>query len=255
MDYDPLFSDDYIGKTEIDIESRFFDPNWQALAEKPIETRPLSCDEYFDSQGFVSLWVDIFDKKDDLKRNNPVFIKPKPASEFEMRLIVWESEGLQNKDIYSSDVFYTLNLDEQSQSTDVHFNSFNGESSFHWRIKMPLVYDENGNFESGNLKGNVKNQSKEKILNVLAYDYDLFTKNDFIAQRSLNVTKLVKECDKYEIPVKLDKSYFEEWKKNDFMDDEVKEAISFEDEDSSKFWLNLKHGDNKVIINLLNFFL
>lgn len=148
MDYDPLFPDDFIGKTEIDIESRFFDPNWQSLREKPIETRPLYCDEYFDSQGYITLWVDIFDKKDDQKRNNPVFIKPKPPSVFEIRLIVWESEGLENKDIYSSDVFYTINIDDQSQSTDVHFNSWNGESSFHWRLVMPITFDENVNLES-----------------------------------------------------------------------------------------------------------
>jgi len=112
---------------------------------------------------------------------------------------------------------------------------------------MPVVYDENGNFDSDSKAAKNNSNSKEKILNILAYDYDLFTKNDFIAQHSLNITKLVKECDKYEVPIKFDKSYFEEWKKNDFMEDDVKESVSFEDEEGTKFWLNLKHGDNKVI--------
>ena len=40
-DYDMLFGDDLIGKTVIDLDDRFFNPNWQAIEEKPIETREL----------------------------------------------------------------------------------------------------------------------------------------------------------------------------------------------------------------------
>lgn len=40
-DYDLLFGDDLIGKTTIDLDDRFFNPKWQALDEKPIETREL----------------------------------------------------------------------------------------------------------------------------------------------------------------------------------------------------------------------
>ena len=40
-DYDPLFGDDLIGKTSIDLDDRFFSPDWQALAHKPVESRAL----------------------------------------------------------------------------------------------------------------------------------------------------------------------------------------------------------------------
>ena len=40
-DYDLLFGDDLIGKTVIDLDDRYFNPNWQAIDEKPIETREL----------------------------------------------------------------------------------------------------------------------------------------------------------------------------------------------------------------------
>jgi hypothetical protein len=38
-DYDSLFGDDLIGKTLVDLDDRFFSPDWQALEEKPIEQR------------------------------------------------------------------------------------------------------------------------------------------------------------------------------------------------------------------------
>lgn len=40
-DYDMLFGNDLIGKTTIDLDDRFFNPKWQAIEEKPIETREL----------------------------------------------------------------------------------------------------------------------------------------------------------------------------------------------------------------------
>ncbi len=40
-DYDLLFGDDLIGKTSVDLDDRFFNPKWQAIDEKPIETREL----------------------------------------------------------------------------------------------------------------------------------------------------------------------------------------------------------------------
>jgi hypothetical protein len=39
MDYDDIFSDDSIGITSIDLEDRFFSPEWQSIKNKPIEYR------------------------------------------------------------------------------------------------------------------------------------------------------------------------------------------------------------------------
>lgn len=38
-DYDDLFGDDLIGKTTIDLDDRFFCPEWQNIDNKPIEYR------------------------------------------------------------------------------------------------------------------------------------------------------------------------------------------------------------------------
>jgi len=40
-DYDMLFGDELIGKTSIDVDDRFFCPEWSALSEKPVEYREL----------------------------------------------------------------------------------------------------------------------------------------------------------------------------------------------------------------------
>jgi len=70
-DRDEISPDDFIGKTVIDLEDRWFDKRWQAigqvfqtpkyLAPKPVERRPLFIPTRSTSQGVVSMWVDIMD--------------------------------------------------------------------------------------------------------------------------------------------------------------------------------------------------
>ena len=40
-DYDMVFGDDFIGETIVDLEDRFFSPEWQSIRNKPIEYRQL----------------------------------------------------------------------------------------------------------------------------------------------------------------------------------------------------------------------
>jgi len=39
MDYDHIFGDESIGTTSLDLEDRFFSPEWQSIKNKPIEYR------------------------------------------------------------------------------------------------------------------------------------------------------------------------------------------------------------------------
>ena len=58
-DYDDLFGDDLIGKTAIDLDDRFFNGDWQAIEEKPIEYRQIYHESTSLSQGVVTCWLEI----------------------------------------------------------------------------------------------------------------------------------------------------------------------------------------------------
>ena len=58
-DYDDLFGDDLIGRTSIDLDDRFFNADWSALEEKPIEYRQIYHSSTKNSQGVVICWVEI----------------------------------------------------------------------------------------------------------------------------------------------------------------------------------------------------
>ena len=81
-DYNPIFKDELIGTTSIDLEDRYFNHDWQEMKFKPIETRPLIHPDLSGQQGNILLWVEIFDKKDSINMV-PWQITPEPVSKLE----------------------------------------------------------------------------------------------------------------------------------------------------------------------------
>jgi C2 domain len=59
MDYDDLFGDDLIGTTSVDLEDRYFLPEWRALHNKPVEYRQIYHPSSACSQGQLKMWVEI----------------------------------------------------------------------------------------------------------------------------------------------------------------------------------------------------
>ena len=57
-----LFGDDLIGRTIIDLDDRWFCPDWKSIEYKPIEHRELYHPSTALSQGVITCWVDIFEK-------------------------------------------------------------------------------------------------------------------------------------------------------------------------------------------------
>lgn len=59
MDYDDLFGDDLIGTTIVDLEDRYFLPEWRCISNKPVEYRQIFHPSSGVSQGVIKMWVEI----------------------------------------------------------------------------------------------------------------------------------------------------------------------------------------------------
>lgn len=118
-DYNPIFKDELIGETSVDLEDRYFNNDWQNLRFKPIETRKLSHPDIIGQQGNLLMWVEIFDKKDSLNMT-PWQICPEPISKIELRLIIWETEGMRMADVEdTSDIYVTAYVDQKKSKAQI----------------------------------------------------------------------------------------------------------------------------------------
>jgi len=115
-DYDEIFGDDLIGTTNIDLEDRYFNMQWQSLADKPIEYRQLYYSSSSLSQGVVKCWVEINSaslKPEEVKEWD---ITEKPAEEFEVRVCVFNGTDVELMDIEgTSDVFFKGFFDQSEE--------------------------------------------------------------------------------------------------------------------------------------------
>ena len=187
MDYDDLLSDDLIGYTIIDLEDRYFNSDWQAIPEKPIEVRPLLNLDYTGAQGYIYLWLEIFESS--LKSlKEPWQIAPEPATEFEVRFVVWETEDMEMMDIEgTSDIYIIGFLDQKdSQKTDIHFRCQDGNASFNWRMLLPLTLP-----------------AQKPLLSIQVYDKDIFASDDYISGATLNLKDLMTLPKFLGLPVKF----------------------------------------------------
>lgn len=136
MDYDDLFGDDSIGTTSIDLEDRYFSPEWQSIKQKPIEYRQLYHPSSSISQGTVKMWLNIIPTSIPLN-TVPIFdITPKPAEEFEVRVCIFNTLGVKCADVEgTSDVYCRVFFDSKdAKETDTHFRCSNGKASFNYRL-------------------------------------------------------------------------------------------------------------------------
>ena len=155
-----------IGKTSIDLDDRFFNPKWQAIEEKPIETRELYHMSSAMNQGMIDMWVDIDPATKSSDCGKVWEIASEPNCQFEVRLAVFGCTGVPMEDWEgTSDVYIKAFIsDTDKQETDTHYRNQDGKPNFNYR----LLFDVN-----------TPSASPFK-LTLQAWDRDLLKSNDLI---------------------------------------------------------------------------
>jgi hypothetical protein len=174
-DYDDLFGDDLIGKSIIDLDDRFFSPEWRAIENKPIEYRELYHPSTSLAQGTVLCWLDICEQSKSRQgaagQQKVWDIQPEPKKDYQLRLSVFGTQNVPMEDVEgTSDVFVKAFINENDKKeTDTHWRCTDGQASFNYR----MLFD----FQSPSYQRSDKESYKLKIQ---IYDRDVFKSNDFI---------------------------------------------------------------------------
>jgi hypothetical protein len=98
-DWDAFSMDDDIGYTDIDLEHRYLCSQWNALEHKPLETRELvrkSRKRSTYGNGSLQLWIDIIPVSSTTPLPPPVDISLPNPEKFQLRVIVWNAEGMKD---------------------------------------------------------------------------------------------------------------------------------------------------------------
>uniref|UniRef100_A0A8D3BNE6 Fer-1 like family member 4 n=1 Tax=Scophthalmus maximus TaxID=52904 RepID=A0A8D3BNE6_SCOMX len=155
-------------------------------------------------QGYLHMWVDMF--PNDVPAPPPVDIKPRLPEQYELRVIIWNTDDVFLDDVNpftgdpSSDIYvkgWIKGLEGNKQETDVHFNSLTGEGNFNWRFlfrfdylptEKEVVYKKKESFFS--LEESEFRQPA--VLTLQVWDYDRIAANDFLGSIELRLNDMVR---------------------------------------------------------------
>ena len=180
-DHDIIKRDDLIGETTIDLERRFFDRKFRSFKEKPIEKRKLYLPSLSRSCGFMRCWVDMV-AKEEISKLKKWDISPRPLTNLELRIVVWEVYDVPHMDFEEvSDLYVDINMTsfELNQRTDTHYRAQNGFGSFNWRNIFKLKIDEYTKPEMFRLDFKI-------------FDKDI-TPDDFVSNANLDISDIVND--------------------------------------------------------------
>lgn len=224
-DADLIFGDDLIGETLIDVEDRYFSADWNSITDKPAEMRQLHHPSSKVPQGSIILWQEIIPTTVNLNQVETWDIAPKPVDEFELRVVVWDTEGIPMMDVEgTTDGFFKLFLDENhSKETDTHYRNTDGSCSFNYRLLFPTKFQ----------KGNSKH-GRKMTLTVQGYDRDLLSSNDLIGEAFIDLKPLYEDAELSKRPMSLSKKYFEYLEK-----EKGASGLTFTS-DNQSFWVELE---------------
>ena len=136
----------------------------------------------------------------------------------------------------TSDVFIKAYIDDdQVMTTDTHYRCQNGEASFNYR----LIYD---------IKAGPQRDEKDAYLLVLqAWDFDVFKKNDYICEWTLDLKPIFERIRQNQQGVKMTKEYF---KANAFEQKMENNGTTIKFRDDDTFYLVCKREGKDVEVRI-----
>jgi len=164
-------------------------------------------------------------------------ISKKPTEDFQVRVVVWDTEELKMMDAEgTTDGFVRCFFEsDASKDTDTHFRNSDGKCSWNYRMLFPFTHP-----------------CKNYKMKVQAYDLDLFKSNDLIGEAVVDLEELFKDSELAKRPMSLTQSYYDEFllpqkKKDKKYTKEMDKmyGLVFDAEDSRKFWVNMVSKDEK----------
>lgn len=195
MDHDFLFGDDLIGTNYLDLEDRFFTPEWRAIKNKPIEFRELHHPSSKMAQGTLRMWVEI-NAVDLPPEKKPIEydISPKPPKKMVVRVCIFKTNDIKMCDAEgTSDVYFRCFFDAKKDAleTDTHYRCQTGAASFNYRLNF-----------------HIETPRPHYRLTVQAYDRDFFKSNDIIGSNQIDLTQAILDADLTERPLEITESYY-----------------------------------------------
>jgi len=159
-------------------------------------------------------------------------ISKKPTEDFEVRVVVWDTEELEMMDDEgTTDGFIRCFFNsDASKDSDVHFRNQDGKCSWNYRLLFPMTYP-------------VKKQQYK--LTVQAYDLDLFKSNDLIGETVLDLTPLFEDAELAKRGISLTQDYYDEY----LVEKKKMSGLTFKDKDEPRqFWVDLMaKKDGKLV--------
>lgn len=237
-DYDAFFGDDLIGISKLDLDDRFFNKEWCAIENKPIEYRDLFHPTSTVTQGVIKCWVELYSMSNKNSNTPVIDITPEPEKEYEMRFIIWKTKDIEMMDFEgTSDVYCRTFLDpDEDHLTDTHWRNQNGKASFNWRNLIKI-----------------KSKQDQYLLNIQCWDKDIFASDEIIGSFSLDVWPIFEDCILTDKLQTFSSDYWNSYMKNQLIERgyEFADKIEFEKEDKELFWVpmyrfNEEEGKDKI---------
>lgn len=184
-DRDLMVKDEKIGETVIDIEDRYFSNKWRRILEKPIETRTLYHKSTKIPQGSIMMWLEIHTPS---LLPYPLDITEKPPSDYEARLIIWQTDDVDSYDTEDTSDLYVRAFvnDSKPKETDTHYRCTNGNGQFNWRMKFGIQLP-----------------SEICTINLQIWDRDVLSQSDFIGDACLSFRELARGSFEMEKRMKM----------------------------------------------------